>query len=338
MRLLGVELTRLRSRRAYWFLVVLAVAGILLALGASINDARPPSASDRAAAQAQLEQELPFYEEDYERCLEAQESGDTTDFPPDFQCEQVLPQLEWFLFYEEPNFVDNLNEFLPVAALMLALAGALVGATFVGADWSAGTVGTHLLFEPRRGRVFASKAGAVAIGMGIPALVGLGAVYLATWSIGSAWGSTALVAASHEPQADGSEIEVIAAVTWLDLGVFGLRALAFVVVAALGGYALAMAFRSSLAAVGTVAGYGLVGEGLVRAVWSGSEPWLLSNRLTAWIMGGHDIVQYPDSCGFGPCEPEITTLTVWDGGLYLAVLLVAGLAVSYALFRRRDVT
>ena len=174
MRLLGVELSRLRARRAYWFLILLALAAIVLAIGANINDSRPPSASDIAAAEAQVEQERqqPFYQEEFDRCVEDQESGETENYPPGFDCEDTLPQLDWFLHYDPPGFVQDLCNFVPAAALMLAMAGALVGATFVGAEWAAGTIGTQLLFEPRRGRVFAAKTGAVTIGMVLPALVG----------------------------------------------------------------------------------------------------------------------------------------------------------------------
>lgn len=341
MRLLGVELIRLRSRRAYWVVVLLALAGVLLALGSSINDSRPPSAGEIAAAEAQLEQELqqPFYQEEFDRCEEELAGGVSSNYPPGFDCEEMLPQLEWFLSYDEPRFVQDLREFLPASALMLAMAGALVGATFVGADWSAGTIGTHLLFEPRRGRVFASKAVAVAIGLSLPAVVGFGAGYLGTWYAASAWGSTALEYMTYEPNGPtGEMIGVMTPVSWLDLGILGLRALGFVALAGLGGYVLAMAFRSSLGAVGTVAAYGLVGEGLVRAVWSGAEPWLLSNRVAAWLMGGHEIVTYPDPCAPDACEPEIIRLSTLDGGFFLTALLVVGLAGSYLLFRRRDVT
>ena len=342
MRLLRVELARLRSRRAYWLLVVLALAGALLAVGASVNDARPPTAGEIAEAQRLVDQELnqPYIQEELERCEESQADGETELYPPDFDCNDILPRLEYYLYYEEPNFVDDLQELVPAVALMLALAGALVGATFVGAEWAAGTIGTHLLFEPRRGRVFAAKAGAVAIGLALPALVALGVVYLSTWLAASEWGSTELVSISYE-FSDDFQTEVITAVSWLDLGLMGVRALLLVAGAAVGGYVLAMAFRSSLAAVGTVAAYGLVGEGLVRALWGGVPPWLLSSRVSAWLLlGGYDIVEYPESCntGAGPCEPDIVTLSALDGGLYLGGLLAAGLLVSYVLFRRRDVT
>jgi len=142
MRLLRVELARLRSRRAYWLLVVLALGGVLLAVGATVNDARPPTAGEVAEAQRLVDQELnqPYIQEELERCEESQADGETELYPPDFDCNDILPRLEYYLFYEEPNFVDDLQELIPPVALMLALAGALVGATFVGAEWAAGTM------------------------------------------------------------------------------------------------------------------------------------------------------------------------------------------------------
>jgi ABC-2 type transport system permease protein len=293
-----------------------------------------------AAAQAQLEAELenPFFQQEIERCEEAMAAGGSDEFPAGFNCEDRRPQLEWFIGYSPPSFVTEVRSMVPAAVIMLALAAGLIGATFAGAEWAAGTIGTQLVFQPRRGLVFAAKAGALAIGLSTVAAIVIGAAFVVAWWTASSWGSTELVATEERFQPDGGSLAVEVPVTTLDLAGLGLRGMSVVAIAGLGGFVLAMAFRSSLAAIGTAFAYAVVGEGLLRALWTGAEPWLASNRLAAWLMGDFEIITYPDCGPREACEPLVRTLSLGDGAVYLSLALTIGLAASYVLFRRRDVT
>ncbi|HVF20964.1 MAG TPA: hypothetical protein VNA14_12090, partial [Mycobacteriales bacterium] len=110
MRLLRIELKRLRSRRAVRWLTLLVFAG-LGALGTQgIYDASRPGATD------------------------------------------------WV-------FVVRMDEASKMIAVLLSVYAFLVGATYAGADWAAGTVQSLLTWEPRRVRVIVAKVVALTVGV-----------------------------------------------------------------------------------------------------------------------------------------------------------------------------
>jgi len=322
-RLLAVEWLRLRSRRAFPVLTLLGFLGVGLSLAALGSDARPPSAQELAAAEELAEQQAqePFVQDEIERCEEAVAAGDDSQFGPGFDCGELVPRAEWFVFYDHIDFAERAVDALVQPATVFGLVALLLGATFSGADWSAGTIGTQLLYEPRRGRLFAAKTVVVALALMLAAAVAVALVAAVLYAIAAAWGST-----------DG------AAAVLGDLVVAGLRALVVVGAAGAIGVAIALAFRRSIVVLGLVMAYLFVGEGLLRGAWSGAEPWLASSRLSAWLRGGHEVVQFPESCGFAKdCQPITTSLSTADGGIYLAAVTLVLLAVSYVVFRRRDV-
>ncbi|HET8591097.1 MAG TPA: hypothetical protein VFM01_15775 [Nakamurella sp.] len=331
---LAVEWMRLRQRRAVRLLALVALLGCLVVLGFAIANAVPPSAADMAAAQSQVDRQMadPMFQQQLADCRQAVASGGSDQWPADLDCDEAMtPRVEWFLNWSPPNFVDDFRHNLLAVTLILALAMALAGVTFAGADWSAGTIGTQLLYQPRRVRVFGSKAGALAAAGLLVGLIGAVLAWAVSYAVAAKWGTTALL--DTRISRDGS-----VTLTQLDITARALRAVAAVAGAAIGGYVLAMLFRSSLVAVAIIAGYGIVGEALIRGLFTGSEPYLLSSRILAWLQGPYQIARYPRSCGPGPCQPEITTVTVTAGGVYLAVLVALGLAVAGLLFARRDVS
>jgi hypothetical protein len=331
IRALGVELLRLRKRRAAMLLALLALVGCLVVLGFSIGDAAPPSAGDRAAAQAQVDAQLadPAFQEQLKECQDAVAAGGSDMWPADMNCaESLTPRVEWFLGWSPPQFVQDYSRGLLAVTMILALAMALVGVTFAGADFSAGTMGTQLLFQPRRIVAYASKGGALVLVAVAVGAIGAALAGVASYGTAASWGSTAM----EQRTATGT-----VTVTWAELIGDGLRGVAGVGAAALVGYALAMLFRSSLVAVSIIAGYGLVGEGVVRALFRGVEPYLVSSRVIAWLQGPYEIRIYPNACGPGPCEPQITTVSIAAGGEYLLILLAVLLVVAGWVFSRRDV-
>ena len=71
-RLLMVELTRLRWRRAVLLLLAAAVViPVVIGIG-TVWDTRPPTAEDRARVDAMVaeEREQPYVQEELERCIE----------------------------------------------------------------------------------------------------------------------------------------------------------------------------------------------------------------------------------------------------------------------------
>ena len=85
--------------------------------------------------------------------------------------EMLLPRAEWFISRQplDPSqLVRDLGTAVPMILSVLLL---LAGATFVGADWNSGSMSNQLLFESRRTRVWAAKAGALALVAAVTGLV-----------------------------------------------------------------------------------------------------------------------------------------------------------------------
>jgi len=92
-------------------------------------------------------------EAEVDRCLDAQASGDETlGYPADYDCDDIRPTAANFLGVRTVNLADELRDGALGVAGMSALAALLIGVSFVSADWSAGTIGTQLLYEPRRAK------------------------------------------------------------------------------------------------------------------------------------------------------------------------------------------
>lgn len=332
MRALRVELLRLRSRRAVRLLILLGLLGCLLVVGFAIKDAVPPGAAELAAAQQQVDSQLAdqAFTQMLDDCRAAVGNGGNEQFPADMDCAQMMPQLRWFLNWQAPDFVRDYRAQLLIVTLVLTLVMTVAGITIAGAEWSSGSIGTQLLFQSRRSVVYGSKVGALVLVAVIVGLIGVILTWAATYWTASRWGTTALL---QEDPLTGRPMPISAAV----LVQRALRAVAGVAAGGVGGFALAMVFRSSLAALGVAAGYALVGEAVLRGVWRNIEPQLLSSRVAAFLDGQFVITRFPQSCGSGTCEPEIIRISALQGGVTLAVLLAAVLLVSVVSFQRRDV-
>ncbi len=81
---------------------------------------------------------------------------------------------------------DNYPATLKGVGVAMALVAFALGATFIGAEYGAGSLSTQLLFEPRRVRLVAVKA--LAVGIGVASLCAVLLVYigLLQW-VGSEW-------------------------------------------------------------------------------------------------------------------------------------------------------
>lgn len=326
-RLLSVEWLRLRSRRVFWILGVVVIAGIALSMFSLARDARPPSAEDRAVAEqlAARDAQQPGLQDAVDACIQAQESGnDTLDYPPDFDCNELLPNVDNYLNTRTVDLVGELRDGALGVASMGSLAALLIGVSFMSADWTSGVVGTQLLYEPRRRRVFAAKAAIAGIGGAAIAVVVVVLHALGVWAIASAWGTTAGFG-----DAAGS------------LALQALRMIALVAFAGVTGLALVAALRHSTSVLGLVVVYLFFGEGLLRSFWHGIEPWLLSDRIAAWVQGSYRIENY-DACNQGNfqdvCIPQVTILHAGPSAAYLLVVGALVAAVTLAVFERRDVS
>ena len=187
MGLLRVELRRLRSRQLIAWTMVGAVLLSLATLAGVWQTTRPPSDAELAQAERFYEEQLADWEEHGEQytadCREGEaEEAEVTGRAADWGCDDMEPQLEWFIHVAPPLHESLLHQVVTFAALPL-LTALLIGTTFTAAELSTGSITTWLSFEPRRGRVYASKVAAAGLGVVPVAVVMLAVVILGTWAI-----------------------------------------------------------------------------------------------------------------------------------------------------------
>jgi hypothetical protein len=319
IRLVRVELTRLRWRRAVVLLLLFCIA-IPALIGASRAwSTRPVSDGEIASVVESNRSEI-------DRCARKPQRVGLPPSASEQQCEDRI--VSWYTGREELTLGNERisGAGMGVVAVLTALL-LLVGTTFAGHDWNSGSMSNQLLFEARRGRVWTAKALAVSL-LGLLVAVGVSAAYwLAMW---------ATMHLRDIPVADGG-------VT--DTALFALRGAGFATAAALGGYALTMLFRSTVATVGVLFGVAVAG-GIVIATLGLGEQWQPPKNVSAIVKNGTTYyVDVPESCfasSFREPEPnsecdQLRDLSLWHGVGYYGVALAATLGASVVSFRRRDV-
>ncbi len=323
MRPLLVELDRLRSRRAVALILLAAALLTALLAATAIWDTRPVSAADRADAELQAATAAadPALQRDLDQCRAHPEEyfgsqGSAED------CDTLLtPRAEDYL---NRNALDlgPMVENRGVAVVMLTSALLIIcGATFAGGDWSTGSVSNQLLFRPRRLPMWLAKAGAVTLGALVASAVLIGGFWLTMWLTAESRG---IVTADRVLQ---------------DVQTMSLRGVAFATAGALGGYALTMLLRSTVATIAVLFAYAVVGEALVLAVpVERASQWSLANNVLAWVNDGTRVFDSDITCtpGRGGCIQSYT-LGLGHGATYLGVLLTLAVVLSVLSFRRRDV-
>jgi len=319
MRLLGVELARLRSRPAVIVMLLVTAAFVGLVAFATVYDTRPVSATEQATAEQLLERQQASSQEEYAQCLEDPEPF----FGPErstADCESLLPTIDWFLTRAQLDLAREVHDGGTSVMVMLAGLAILVAATFAGADWASGSMSTQLLFQPRRLRAWITKAAAVVLGC-----TGAAAVLLALF-----WGSLAAVASRR-----GLDVPDEA---WTSILATSLRSLALVAGVALGSFALTMLFRRTVATLGLLFAYAVVGEGLAASLpIDKMSQWSMANNVMAWLHDGHEVYDESICSGAVDACDRLYTLTLTHSAVYLGVLLVLAVALSIVFFRRRDV-
>ncbi|GAB3195234.1 hypothetical protein GCM10027062_01730 [Nocardioides hungaricus] len=320
IRLVGVELTRLRWRRAILLLLLFCIAIPALIGLTRAWSTRPVSDSEVASVIESNSREI-------DRCTERPRRY---GLPPSAGERQCTNQIVGWYTGREQLTLANERESGPGVGIVAVLTALLllVGTTFAGHDWNSGSMSNQLLFEARRGRVWTAKALAVSVVALLAATVVSTAYWLAMW---------ATMQLRDLPVADGGLTDTL---------LFALRGAGFAAAAALGGYALTMLFRSTVATVGVLFGVAVAG-GIVIATLGLGEQWQPQKNVAAIVKDGTTYyVDVPESCYVGarqqPPEPnsecdEQRDLSPWRGIGYYGVALVGTVGASAASFRRRDV-
>lgn len=320
MRLLLVELSRFRSRRAIVLMLLGATLLVGFLAGGTIWETRPISAADRAAAQQMAEREAqqPYIQEELENCRENPEMYLGEDSPE--ACEEaIVPRAEWFLHRSALSLNDASRDAGTAAVLILGAVLIVAGTTFAGADWASGSMSNQLLFQPRRWKVWSAKAGAVLVSGIVVAAVLLVAFWAALYLTMDLRGMT------PRPR-------VVDAVTWMTVRAVGLVALA-----GLGGYALTMLLRHTVGSLALMFGYAVGGAALIAALpVARAGRWELSNNVFAWLYDGHEYYDPTVECTNMSCDQTVR-MTLDQGAGYLGVLVAVILVLSVFFFRRRDI-
>jgi len=311
MRLVGSEVRRFLARRAVVILIIAGVGLSLFIVGAELWGHRPVSAAalQDAQAKADADAQQPYVQRDYERCLERPRRYGGN-------CQLVLPQPEWFLNQDPLAPLESIKTVsLPIVATMGFMA-LLAGTSFLGAEFSAGSISNVLLFEPRRSRVWLAKLAATGTLVGLAATMTVVVSFGVITAFGMSWTDVSY---------SGDQ--------WWGFTYRALRLVLVIGAAALLGAAVTAALRSTIATVGLVLGYLLVGEALLRAVlFEQTVRWLASNHVAAFVDGRLKVTYYPDGG-----RPEVTRFHLQESAIYLGAVMAVVLLVSYLVFRRRDI-
>ncbi|CAA9343373.1 MAG: hypothetical protein AVDCRST_MAG07-2777 [uncultured Frankineae bacterium] len=325
--LLRAEGHRMRSRRFIRVLVLLGLLGFAGLLAVASTQFAAPSAAGQAEAQAELERVLAESQVFYEQCLTS------TDLPEGTSPEQFCgprPTVESMggpeQFVDERPFV--LGEDGPAGAAVVAAATAafafLVGATWIGAEWSTRSIVALLFWEPRRVKVMLAKTTVLALTIAV-----LAAATQAVWAV------AARVLAETRGTVDAPPG------FWRELAAAGGRSVLLAVLVALLGFALANLIRNTAAALGAGFVYVVVVENAVRALRPAWQEWLLTTNAAALVLeGGTSFLLFSEGVTdrngvFSVTEREVVVGNL-QGGLVLTAVTLLVLGLGIVLFSRRD--
>ncbi|MEL4505211.1 ABC transporter permease subunit [Luteococcus sp. H138] len=327
LRLVTAELRRLVRRRLTIVTVLLALIALgLLAFG-GWKSTRPMSAEVQAAnvqawkeAQADWEKSK---DKQIQQCIDenkvAAKYGNAT-----WECTEANLAPAPYAYGAEPAPVSTLTSGVDmVLGMGLSLVGLLVGASFIAAEFTSRNLGSWLVFEPRRSRVFWAKLLALALGM-LALCVITATLYLA--------GVWAIAQLNHltPDLTPRMQLSVL----------YGLgRATILAIAAALGAAGLAFLTRHTSAVLAVCAawlGFTAIvgGNGDSRAQRFG----VVSN-IDAWMNGSSSYTVR--ICQRGTemnCVYPTRYLDRVDGALLLFGLAALTVLLGWAAFQRRDVS
>jgi len=328
MRLTLVELRRLFSRRLTTVALLGALFVTVLMMLATFQEAKPLSGDELASQQVQLEQAQKDWatngEQQVKDCLRQQAEAQKTDPKALLGCDHMEPTAaNWGK--PQAKFADFMPGALLGGSYLLTFVGFVIGASFVAAEFSSGSMANWLTFEPRRMRVYGSKLAAAGLGL-IPATVALlGLLTAGVWLI-----------IRHFSPTVGTTAKV-----WGDLGEMGARSLALALAATVTGAAIGVLLRRTVAVLGIAVGYLVLVEGVFGQALQGARPWLLQLNVNSWLQ--HGASYFVESCktdaqGGYSCQGVEKVLSFGHSSAYLGLLVVGAVGLAALVFRRRDVS
>jgi ABC-2 type transport system permease protein len=317
-RLLRAELNRLRSRR-FSLIALLAVFLALAAFQVVVNfEVTPPTPAEQARSQAQ-------YEEAHRDWVANHETWEQDCQQSNSPAECVVPEPQLSDFSGSISFSEVATTSLTLAVYLVGLVAYLVAGSFIGAEYTTGSMANWLTFLPRRGQVFTAK---------LIVVVGFAAL---TSALASAFVIAAAAALTrfHNGQVSGLS----------HLAQTGGRGTAVAAALAAVGFSVGLLTRHTAAAIGALLGYlfiWFVRSGLLAQLTFAQRltPWSPEGNIQAIVENGH---KYYLPISRLTTDGEVMdsverTISLSHGIVYWAVLLFVVIVGSLLAFRRRDVT
>lgn len=316
MNLIRAEIHRLRSRRFLWGIV--GVAALAFVLGGSIAAGKHSklTAADLARGQEQAQAALTQQQEFYDQCVAQQPAGQ----PVEQACQKADPSLfrgEDFATQRAFVLARQLPDGTVGVGVLTAAALFLLGATWIGAEWSTRSLVALLFWEPRRIKVLLTKLGVL--------LVAAAALAVVTQAV---WFGVANLLASTRGTRDNLPPHFYADIVRAEGRVVLFGALLSGL-----GFALANLLRNTGAALGVAALYLAVLENVVRVLRPSWVEWLFTSNAAALVSRTPVHLQVG---GRGNQPSHEIVLSHLHGGLYLTGLVAGLLALGGVLFARRD--
>ena len=299
MGLFLAELRRYRSRRSVRATGLLVILGIALAAFLVFINSNNDAASMRSAQ----EQRRIFVE----GCTNDSGFGSV---PPGYaDMEEFCTDIA-FENVEDPRFhFSTLTDTLIGMSPLLVILSIGLGATFIGAEWGAGTVTTLLTWEPRRVRVMIAKVLAAATFVFVAALATQILLCLSLLPAGMVRGT----------------MEGVDASWFADTAAIALRSATLAAIAACVGFSIAALARNTGAAIIISFIYFAVLEGLIRGYRPNWIRWLFGDNAALFLVG------HENGTGLPPHSQTRAAVTLIGYAVVLAL-------VATTVFRRRDVT
>ena len=335
MSLYTAETRRLVKRR-FTKLFVIGALLVLAAVAAGVffsNQKVSPEQISKATAeaQAQYQQAVQQSVQEKEKCQAAQGTAGAGQYPPN--CDIYTPTQEDFnpQWYMPPtfDFRDSFPDMVTTLAAVLAVVAFVIGASFVGAEWSSGGMMNLLLWRPRRLQVLGTKLAALLVAFAV-----LSVVVSAIWT-----GLFAFIASTH------GSLDSMTSGAWQSMLLMEARALGLVLVAGAVGFGLASVGRHTAMALGVAIGTIIVfqfGLGTVLALAKVKFPelYLAPFWIFAWMNKEYRIEDY-NSCDYNAttgCVPDSLTITWPMAGGLLAGIFVLVVGGAMWTMRSRDIT
>jgi hypothetical protein len=328
MMLLRAEWNRLFHRRLTYVMTAIVIAVFAAIAAGFAVSSRQPTQFERDRAEQMAAEVRLVWQANRDECLDVARGARTAPpgrgYPTNCDYGQQ-PSAEEFLPYSF-SFRHNIEPLLYTAAVMLALFGFVVGASFVGAEWTSGGMTNLLLWRPRRAAVLGAKLAVALAGVAAVAVPYLLLWTFAFWGVGATRGVASLLTTGEAVSVTLTGVRVLV------LALFGTTL----------GFALASIGRHTAMALGAGMSYFIayeLGATIIFALVGNQYParFRLSTYVVAWLAKRYEFADRSFTCGPEGCfSYQQYTLTWVHAAVAMALVAGALVVAAFLAMRQRD--